>query len=416
MSNGDDFFGLNKDEQVQNLEEDIVPAKKGKFKMGKGGGSSSAGKIIGICMIISLVFSMVSAWFIVSMVCPSKSAVNNTIAAVNTLSGDLSDFQESTSQALTSKATESWVTNQGYSTQTWVNAKVSDLASQTWVTTQISNAINASGGSTGGTTVVQAITLLAGNCNVSVSGGCVGVNTSVLVQSGKAWTKAAVSGCTLNLTATPVSGNFSGWSINGVTNTSNPINISISGETFIMAVTTTGGGLTPTPTPVTYALTVSPTAGGTASFDGTSPFVNGSVVPIHAVAETGFVFNGWTPITGIASSISANTNVSMTANRSITANFVSCIPLKPTLTYPDTGNTSVVNGSVHFTWSDCGDGVLYDFYFSATSSFGDPILEDLEVPACDWIAPNSNTWYYWKVVATGGCGTKSTTGYFRTSP
>lgn len=412
----EDFFGIKKDEEpVQDLYAEEQESKNGrstkhvdggggKKVFGRKGGSGMGGngKILSIAIVLSLLIALACSWFMVQTLGATKSDVNGVITTVNGLSTRVGDVEDTalTPSDLEGLATESFVTGKGYTTVTSVDAKISAL--NTSLMAAIGGVVVPTPAATG-----PKITIISGGCNVNVSGSCATYN----MTSGKVWSVNSGNQCTLNLTATSSGyGNFTGWSINGLSNTSNPISINITGETFITVLST---GMA---SPITYTLAINSTAGGTSLFDGTSPFASGSVVPIHAVAETGFVFNGWTPTTGITSPSSANTSVSMTSNRSITANFVSCIPAKPTLTYPDTGNTSVFNGSVHFTWSDCGDGTLYDFYFSTSGSFGDPTLEDLEVSACDWIAPNSNTWYYWKVVATGGCGTKSATGYFRTAP
>jgi hypothetical protein len=248
------------------------------------------------------------------------------------------------------------------------------------------------------------LSIITGYCpTVNISGAA---TDSIAPSSIRFYVVSRNSNITLNATGAY----FSGWSVNGNTSawTNRSVSIPITTNTNIEALCAVP--------PVTYALTVVAGAGGVASFDGTSPFVNGSLVPIHAVADTGYAFANWSPSAGVVGPSLANTNVSMTAVRSLTANFVSCVAAKPVLTTPAVGNTSVANGSVHFAWSDCGDGVTYNFYFSESSSFSDPILEGLEVPACDWIAPVAGKYYYWKIVAVGACGSKSTVGYFQTAP
>ncbi len=44
------------------------------------------------------------------------------------------------------------------------------------------------------------------------------------------------------------------------------------------------------------------------------------------------------------------------------------------------------------------------------------IDEGLELPMYDWIAPDAGKYYYWKIVGVDLCGSKSTVGYFKTSP
>lgn len=71
-------------------------------------------------------------------------------------------------------------------------------------------------------------------------------------------------------------------------------------------------------TPVTYTLTTSasPTAGGTVSGAGT--YNSGTVVTLTATPATGYTFTGWS---GDASGTSTSVNVTMSSNKSVTANF-----------------------------------------------------------------------------------------------
>jgi uncharacterized protein (TIGR02145 family)/uncharacterized repeat protein (TIGR02543 family) len=87
-----------------------------------------------------------------------------------------------------------------------------------------------------------------------------------------------------------------------------------------------------TVTPTTYTLTVSssPSAGGTVTGGGT--FNAGTNAAISATANAGYAFTGWTG-GGVTNSGLANTTVSMTADRTVTANF--------SLISPPTGDTLV---------------------------------------------------------------------------
>jgi hypothetical protein len=405
MSNGDEFFGLNKDEQVQNLEEDVVPAKKGRFKMAKGsGGAASGGKILGICIIISLIFSMAASWFMVSMLGPSKGDVNNTIAAINTLAGDFSDFEESTSQSLTSKATESWVDNKGYSTQTWVNAKVSDLASQTWVTTQINNAVN--GSSNGSTQTIPNFTLMSGGCNISVNGSCMlGAQN---MSSCSIWTRGVTSSCAFVLTASSdlahtYYGSFDHWEINGLRYTTNPITVNVSSAQYVnvVAYSTGSGNL------VTYTLTsnVSPSSSGTVTMSGSNPYVGLSVINISAIPASGFIFSNWTSTPSGATfgnATQASTTVTANGNYVLNANFRSCLATVPTLVNPtpDGTNVSVGSGTINISWSQ-SNAISYD----VTVFGGTPPVRSF-TPTTNYIViPVAvNTSYSWRVGATGECG------------
>jgi uncharacterized protein (TIGR02145 family)/uncharacterized repeat protein (TIGR02543 family) len=69
---------------------------------------------------------------------------------------------------------------------------------------------------------------------------------------------------------------------------------------------------------VTYTLTVNAGTGGTVTGGGT--FNAGTNAPISATANAGYAFTGWTGV-GVTNSSLANTTVSMTADRTVTANF-----------------------------------------------------------------------------------------------
>jgi hypothetical protein len=78
-------------------------------------------------------------------------------------------------------------------------------------------------------------------------------------------------------------------------------------------------------TPI-HTLTIdrNPTAGGTVVGGGT--FNSGVNATITATPNAGYAFSGWTPIAGIANPNSATTTVSMTQNRTLTANFTLILP------------------------------------------------------------------------------------------
>jgi pectate disaccharide-lyase len=74
-------------------------------------------------------------------------------------------------------------------------------------------------------------------------------------------------------------------------------------------------------TPVSYSLTTnaSPTAGGSITRSpNTTTYTAGTVVTLTAVAAAGYTFTGWS---GDASGTSTSTTVTMSANRTVTANF-----------------------------------------------------------------------------------------------
>ena len=385
---------------------DALPPKRRGFGKRPPVTSAPKGKNPLVATLLGIIISVVLAIGAVMYLAPSKAQFTELVNQVHALNNSVGDLPTLLAGKASTGSVSTVSTTVGDANSGLVKA-VADLttkingytAPDAYTKAEVDNLIE---GIPAGDQV--GLSIVTGYCStVNISGAA---TDSIAPSSIRFYVVSRGTDITLNATGTY----FSGWTVNGNTSawTNRSVSIPITTNTNIEARCSVP--------PVTYTLTVASSAGGTASFDGTSPFVNGSLVPIHAVADTGYAFVNWSPSTGVVGPSLANTNVSMTAIRSLTANFVSCIASKPVLTNPVVGNTSVANGSVHFTWSDCGDGVTYNFYFSESSSFSDPILEGLEVPACDWIAPVAGKYYYWKIVAVGACGSKSTVGYFQTAP
>jgi uncharacterized repeat protein (TIGR02543 family) len=125
------------------------------------------------------------------------------------------------------------------------------------------------------------------------------------------------SGTNVTLTANPGSGYvFSSWSDN-LSGSTNPNSITINGNSLVTANFTSSGGGT------TYTLTMAVSDGGHGST--TSPSVgsysgysSGTVVTITATPSTGCTFTGWS---GDASGMKNPTTVTMSSDKSVTANF-----------------------------------------------------------------------------------------------
>jgi len=96
--------------------------------------------------------------------------------------------------------------------------------------------------------------------------------------------------------------------------------------------------------PITYTLTVNAGIGGIATDGGT--FSYGAMPTITATPNTGYTFSGWTPTTGITIPGAATTTISMTENRTVTANFQ---PITYTLTVnAGTGGTAIGGGTFNY--------------------------------------------------------------------
>ena len=113
---------------------------------------------------------------------------------------------------------------------------------------------------------------------------------------------------TLSLTDITPGYSFNGWT-GGASGNSNPLNIMISANTAVTANFILNQ----------YQLAVSAGLGGSVSGSGT--FDHGTAAPISATPNPGYSFGGWSG-QGIASMGATSTSVSMTDNRTITANFI----------------------------------------------------------------------------------------------
>jgi uncharacterized repeat protein (TIGR02543 family) len=104
---------------------------------------------------------------------------------------------------------------------------------------------------------------------------------------------------------------------------------------------------------ITYTLAVlaDPVAGGTPSFDGSSPFNCSDVVVIHAGLNPCWLFTGWTPVTGINDSTLEDAEIIMSANTVLTAHYSSDMVL--TLSSSGGGDvTTPTEGVHHYNCSD----------------------------------------------------------------
>jgi len=120
----------------------------------------------------------------------------------------------------------------------------------------------------------------------------------------------------VTLTATPGPGaTFVGWS-GSVTGTQNPITITMDSNKTVTA--TFSGGQTQT---YTLTVNVSPTGGGTVTKNPDKTVYNsGETVTLTAIPANGYAFVNWTEGTTVLGT-NATLSITMTSNRTITANF-----------------------------------------------------------------------------------------------
>ena len=120
------------------------------------------------------------------------------------------------------------------------------------------------------------------------------------------------AGTVITVTATPAAGySFTGWTGN-ITSTSNPLVVTINANTTLTA------NFQAIPA---YNLTTSanPSVGGTVlSSPSQTNYISGTVVTLTAQPAAGYIFTGWT---GDATGTTNPLSLSMTANKSVVANF-----------------------------------------------------------------------------------------------
>lgn len=87
---------------------------------------------------------------------------------------------------------------------------------------------------------------------------------------------------------------------------------------------------------------------------------------------------------------------------------------KPVAITPTVGNVSVQNGSIVFQWTECNASV-YEFWFGSNSN-SLVLIDTLESDVLSflWPAPDSNTYYFWRVRAIVGTSVMSSSFWFKT--
>jgi M6 family metalloprotease-like protein len=185
----------------------------------------------------------------------------------------------------------------------------------------------------------------AGSVSASPAPNCTGVPTKY------------TAGTQVTLTATASTGFvFSAWS-GSASGTTNPTTVTMSADKSVTANFTAA----------CYTLTkaANPTAGGTISASpapncNSTQYTYGSVVTLTAHPSANYVFTSWS---GHASGSTNPINLTMTANKSVTANFVSnSTPVVTSIVRADASPTSSVRVKYTVTFSEPVTGVdTHDF-------------------------------------------------------
>jgi len=87
---------------------------------------------------------------------------------------------------------------------------------------------------------------------------------------------------------------------------------------------------------------------------------------------------------------------------------------KPVGIYPQSGNMSIINGSILFQWANC-NASGYEFWFGTDpSSLINCATLSKDALFYPWPVINTNTYYFWRIVAISPCGNQSTMWWFKT--
>ena len=146
-------------------------------------------------------------------------------------------------------------------------------------------------------------------------------------------TYTSAQGAVVSVTALPNSGyNFDHWTLDGATNTSNPISVTMNANHTLTAYFT---AITPQ-----YTLTIGTTTGGTTNpTPGSYTYIQGTSVTVTALPSTGYQFDHW-----VLDGANYTTNpitVTMNQNHTLTAYFTALPPPQYTLTIQtSTGGTT----------------------------------------------------------------------------
>lgn len=185
------------------------------------------------------------------------------------------------------------------------------------------------------------------------------------------------AGTVVTLTATSAAGyTFTGWS-GAVTSTATSVNVTMDANKTVTANFQQNQAGT-----YTLTTTASPAAGGTISRSpNAASYSSGTVVTLTAAAASGYTFTGWS---GAVTSTASSVNVTMNANKSVTANFrlnggtTSTIRIEDNAT-ASTGlcsydgvissNSSAANGRVINLSNSAGNGISWSVNASAAGSY-----------------------------------------------
>jgi hypothetical protein len=157
------------------------------------------------------------------------------------------------------------------------------------------------------------------------------------------------SGTVVTLTASPTSGyDFSNWS-GGATGTSNSVSVTMTGNKSVTA------NFAVKKSKFTLTTSVQPTGGGSISLSPSGgTYDSGTVVTVTASPASGYSFSNWS---GGATGTSKSVTVTMTGNKSVTANFLSA----PEITKHPISRTVEEGITVTFSVAATGSNLTYQW-------------------------------------------------------
>lgn len=374
---------------------DALPPKRRGFGKRPSVAGAPRGKNPLVATLLSVIISVVLAIGGIMYLSPSKAQFTELVNKVNAVNSSLGTelANKASVGSVSSVSTVVGDANSG------LVKDVADLrtdldsysAPDTYTKAEIDSKI-------GGIQVGPKVTLLSGGCNVSVNGSMVS-NTAVSIPSNSVWNKDVVSPGVLNLTATsdtvhPYYGTFSGWNINGLVYTSNPISINVSTDTYVTALSTGTGNI------VSYTLAY--TAGANGYISGTTPqtvYRGGNGSQITAVANSGYAFSNWSD----SSTQNPRTDTNVLGPVAVTANFVSCAATIPTGLYPVAGSIAIGSYTGIINWSDCNTN---SYSLTILGIGASPWFSTVSTTSSQYsFAVGVNTSYYCTVTAYGCSGT-----------
>jgi hypothetical protein len=290
------------DDKVQDLGVNPKKKKRGLKLEGNG-------KTIGICVLASLVISIVISLFVVNALGASKSSINNANAKIDGLQYNVSvvasNFQNyATIASLSSYAKTVDMNIAISSSSSNLSSKITALSTQVNGVSSRVDGIDAVLNES-----VHTVTIVSGYCTVNVSGGVADNLSFGEIKEYDFLNNTSF----INISTT--SSKWVSWSINGIENDNASVSILVDQDVYIVA-----SGLSNTID--TYTLTYTASLGGRivpSAYNTQIVNAGGNGSEVIAVSNNSdYLFWGWSD--GVLSAFRTDTDV--TSNITVHANFI----------------------------------------------------------------------------------------------